>query len=65
MNYAAPLAYATRSLPYDPYAPMVGSHHPRPSRQRRRRMRMMLLPALRPRRREATVQPTLVTDGSR
>jgi hypothetical protein len=65
VNSAAPLAYATRSLPYDPYAPMVASHHPRPSRQRRRRMRWMLLPALRPRRSQAAVQPTLAASNSR
>jgi hypothetical protein len=65
MNYAGPFAYATRSLPYDPYAPAVASHHPRPSRQRRRRMRMVLLPALRPRSRQATVQARVATSNSR
>jgi hypothetical protein len=65
MSYAAPLAYAARSISPDPYAPTVSSHHPRPSRQRRRRMRMVLLPALRPRRGQSTVPATLAASNSR
>jgi hypothetical protein len=65
MNYAAPLAYATKSLPYDPYAPAVASHHRHPTKQRRRRIRLTLLPALRPRRRQTTVPATIAAADSR
>ncbi|MEA2376553.1 MAG: hypothetical protein QOK00_3004 [Thermoleophilaceae bacterium] len=65
MSYAAPFSYAAKAIAFDPYAPTVASHHSRPARRRRRRMRAMLLPALSPRRHQATVPTTLVPSSSR
>jgi hypothetical protein len=60
MSYAAPFAYAAKAMTYDPYSPSAS--HPRPLKQRRRRIRM-LLPSLRPRRGDAT--PALVAGSLR
>ena len=52
MSYAAPFYDAVKAVQSD--EPV---HHPRPEKQRRRRIRLMLFPAVRPQRSTTTVAP--------
>jgi hypothetical protein len=61
MSYAAPFYYAAKALEYDRYVP---GQHPRPVKQRRRRIRLVLFPALRPTGSTTSVAPA-ASSGSR
>ena len=51
MSYAAPFYYAAKALSYDHYQPAPQQQ----ARQRRRRIRLVLFPAQRPHRPQASV----------
>lgn len=59
MSYAAPFYYAAKALSYDHYQPAPQ----RQARQRRRRIRLVLFPAQRPHRPQASVATASSVDG--